>query len=394
MDGQGCASERGDVAWSRGRLTGLSALLAICGILLVFCGQAAASSEDQWRLGSAALSESVATEWNGKLKVSDKVPGLGTLAAECTVTAEATTSPGATGELTKSTLSSCVNVSLCEGPVVQALNIPWHTELQTIEGTIREELGGGGKGTPTYKLSCEGELGKPHSECSKAELKPTVTNGTKGVTVTFSSSEKLHSSLTNENSCALEGSETLEASKGGKLSAVNAAEVTKLSETSWKVNEVIPTEEHVAWEGSVKLNVTGLGLAAECKEGASGRVVGPRGGEVKAIQLSNCVNVSQCEGPVVEALNLPWHSELVKIGGVVHDVLLGGGKGTPGFKLECPNTITHPKVTCTGALGTIATDITAGVSAVFDTSEKPRCNAPTTLEGAETISAFGRKLEV
>lgn len=42
--------------------------------------------------------------------------------------------------------------------------------------------------------------------------------------------------------------------------------------------------------------------------------------------------------PTAEALHLPWHTELVLIGGVVHDLILSDGAGIPGWAVTC-NTI-------------------------------------------------------
>jgi hypothetical protein len=173
----------------------------------------------EWRLGGAALTEPVATNWKGKLKLSDSNSGA---VVECEDAAEGPVEPGIEGEVTKWTASKCVGVKVCEssGVTVEVLHLPWSTSLKkSSEGTIRDwlvsqhEPGG-------YKLKCK-VLGISYiDECTKGlPIEATMTNGSSGVIATFLTTPTF---TCNGKSGvgSIESVQTIEASKGGKLEVI------------------------------------------------------------------------------------------------------------------------------------------------------------------------------
>ena len=246
----------------------------------------------------------------------------------------------------------------------------------------------GGKGTPGYLLQCFKKIGENGSEdkCT-GTLNMTTTNTSSGVTATFSAGQKLEC---NTGSGALEGSQAISAGQGGKLSAVTATETAKLSEAEWRLGgATISQPLATGWEGKMTLNVTTLGIkgSVECEVDTAAGAVGIGGsGTVTSWNASKCVATAKemiCkvgESATVTAVNLPWASELVTTEGVTREVIVGGGKGTPGYLLKCSD---EHEDKCTGALSMTTTNTSGGVTATFSASEKLECNTGNgTLEGS------------
>ncbi len=179
--------------------------------------EAAKISEAEWRLGGVALTESTATSWKGKLKLGESETGE---AVECEDTAEGSAVPTDVGEVTKWTSSKCVSLKICEssGITMEAVHLPWHAEVITIEGATRYVLTSGGHGEPGYKMGCKVLGLVVTSECTASTLSTSTTNGSSGLTATFLASEKLACNG-KARVGTLEGTQTITASKGGKLEA-------------------------------------------------------------------------------------------------------------------------------------------------------------------------------
>ena len=96
------------------------------------------------------------------------------------------------------------------------------------------------------------------------------------------------------------------------------------------------------------------------------------------------------ESATVTAVNLPWASELVTTEGAVHEVIVSGGKGTPGYLLQCFKKIGEngSEDKCTGTLNMTTTNTSSGVTATFSAGQKLECNTGSgALEGSQAISA-------
>ena len=358
----------------------------------------ASASSGGWQLNGVGLSEVIATSSKGNVKVTDtKFPLIGTMAVECEDTVEGTAGAGGVGSVTKWTTSKCAALGGCEKSstaVMTPLNLPWHTELAVVEGSIRELLVSGGKGTPGYKIECKSAGVKIEDSCS-ATLSTTTTNTTGGVTATFNSGEKLACTDGGAGSGSLEGSQSITATGGGKLST--ATEKSAI----WQANHnEIFTSKAINWKGgrlTLSDNIAGYGeIAVECEDAGSGTAGSAGTGEVTEWTPSKCVAArgKHCESEeAIEALNLPWHTELVFSEGKTIEAIASGGKGTPGLKLKCKASGEKFADECPVARPTMKNG-ESGVGATFDSSIS--CTEGRTgealVEGSQTLKLTNGEL--
>lgn len=389
--------------------------IAVAG-LLTLAGAAPALAKGQWRLGGAALTESVATESQGTMKLSaTKILGEHRIAVECKYTTSGLAKvPSETSYVTSWTGSSCVVVApttyCTQGSAakVTAVNLSWGSEVLTVEGTTRDVLTHlfGEEGSQIgFAVVCTGSSGEVKFQCTKHALEPQTTNSSGGVSATFVE-EKLTCTDGNEPG-TLEGSQTITASKGGTLSAASAEEVTKLSEAQWRRNGLALTEEtHTSWGGEISFRDShysgGHTFAVErCHVEGEGSVKPSDQGEVK-YWTAHCEEPNDegvCRSHIkMSALHLPWHTELVDIGGSAHEVLVGSGIGLPGYRVECFNGTETITDECLGPIVAKAADVTGEVSLAYEAGEKLKCTYNTAPEGVlgrtSDIRISGATLEV
>jgi hypothetical protein len=391
--------------WRGGHRRALSvarraAVLATGALALWGVAPALASTRVGWRVNGAPLNEtSVATHWKGTLTLSDsKVPVVGASAAKCEDTAEGLAESGGAGEVTSLTASGCAAVKGCESGhevTVEALHLPWHTELVATEGSLREVLTSGGKGAPGFKLKCRALGVQLQDECT-GTLSASTTNNASGVTAAFSASEKFSCTSGGAGSGTLEGSQTIEAS-GGKLSA-------EIEEPPvWLRNGVsLGSAKAIAWTGTLRLSdslpVIGR-VGVKCQGAGSGSAGPGYGGEITKWTASECVSTEKCESAMaIEALHLPWHTELAFVEGTVRELITGSGKGMPGFKLKCKALGETVEDECLRVPLATLTNTVSGVTAALD-GEKISCTeghaAAGEFEGSQAIKLTeGGLLEV
>ncbi len=158
-------------------------------------------------LGAMLASAASANEWrdNGGTIVQPKsvtyAPEVEFLIAStervvCNLTTTSTVGPGAVGEITSIKSSSGKSPVLCEqrgnpglceprAEEVEAIHLPWATELTTVEGQIEDIIKSSGHGTPGWKIKCTtSAFGKMTRECEIA-MPMTVSNQTGGVSSSF-----------------------------------------------------------------------------------------------------------------------------------------------------------------------------------------------------------------
>lgn len=211
---------------NKGKVEGSQAIAASKGgkLAAINATEATALSNAEWNLGGSSLSQPTAIGWSGSLKLTDEAAPQ--LAVKCNTSASGTAAVGLGGEVATWSASSCVpveetSISCKSGKIeVKALNLPWRVELVEVEGTTRIALTGSGKGAAGFKMECESKFGgaKASFECTGAPVGST-TNVTAGITETLLASEKLACG-SELNKGKLEGSQTITATKGGKLEAV------------------------------------------------------------------------------------------------------------------------------------------------------------------------------
>ncbi|HST32432.1 MAG TPA: hypothetical protein VLJ80_02815 [Solirubrobacteraceae bacterium] len=102
-------------------------------------------------------------------------------------------------------------------------------------------------------------------------------------------------------------------------------------------------------EGTLKLADTKTGLAVQCttvKTGTVGSSENASLGEVKEVKATGCKTTKgTCAEPSVEAVNLPWKTELALVGEEIRDKLKSAVKA-PGWKILCAKVVND---TCEGA---------------------------------------------
>jgi hypothetical protein len=296
----------------------------------------ASAATASWVLNGRPLSESVATTWSGKVVVTDSGASQQE-SVECTEKGEGSVGAGAAGELTKLALSECATIKGCgaTGITAEPVNLPWHTELVSVEGASRDRLVSGGKGTPGIKVECK-VLGVKIPDTCSGTLGATTSNTSEGITATFSASEKLTCSIGGTNSGSLGGSQKI-ATTGGVLSAEAAP-------PNWQASGVpIKTGKNIYWSESPFGMAVGSKygtLDVRCKDSGAGTVGETGTGTVTEFSFSKCEPVGgECNDTYpasITALHLPWKTQLA-FGSKesAHLSFTEDGAGAPGFKFSC-----------------------------------------------------------
>jgi hypothetical protein len=375
-------------------------VVLVAGLLMLWGAvPALASARVGWRLNGTPLTETVATSWTGKVTMTDtKGPAGLVVAVECEETAEGSASVGGTGEVTAIAMSNCTAGQECEKTgkaSLTAQNLPWHTELATVEGVLHDVLVSSGKGTPKFKLECRIIAGiKAEDECS-GNISTLVTNGVSGVTAAYNKNEKLTCAISGSDTAFLEGSESITAKSGGTLSTEQEEPPVWLAGGSR-----IVTGKATSWKGTLTLSdyTAPYGyIAVKCEDTGSGLAGGASAGETASWKMSGCVAVSgsNCTSEAsIEALDVPWRTELFTSEGIVRDLAAEKGKGKPGFKLKCKTVAGVVTDECRMLPTPSITNATGGVTEAFN--EKFTCSqgraAAGGLEGSQAITLTGGEL--
>ena len=371
-------------------------MITLVGMLALWGVAPALAGARSWHLNGAPITGSVATGWKGTLKFNDTPEPVGPVAVECEDTAEGSVGPGGVGEVTKWSASKCAILKGCEaagGASVEPVHLPWRSELVVVGGSLRNNLVSSGKGTPGYKLKCR-VLGGIHmtEECT-GTLSTAVTNNSSGVTAAFSPSEKLNCEIGGKETGWLEGSQSIQASGGGKLSA--ETEVQPL----WLINgSPVTGSSAIKWKGTITLSDTlSFGkVAVTCEDTGSGSATAASAGEQTSWTISKCTPAAHCESAAsIEAVHLPWHTELFVDEGTLGNMPMTGS-GIPGFKLKCKALGETIADECAVPASTV-TNTKSGVSSVFY-STKFSCadglGGGGQLEGTQAVETVPGLLQV
>jgi hypothetical protein len=146
-----------------------------------------ASAAPQWTLNNGPISASISTTGTGTLELTDTNGFLGkTVVVKCTGTMTGMAGPGPAGTTKTVTVSSCVTVSgVCGSPSASAIDLPWKTELSTIEGDVRDTIKADGTGAPGYTIKCTIFGSTITDTCTSERGQPLVDLNTGPVPVTF-----------------------------------------------------------------------------------------------------------------------------------------------------------------------------------------------------------------
>jgi hypothetical protein len=374
----------------------LLALLA-CGVL-----SASAAEAYEWQIGGSPLTKAEAVESTSTVTFENTKEGY---EFSCAIARKGTVSTGGKGEITSIASSGgakAISCTLkhsdadCESAMeIEAVGLPWATELVAVGGELRDKL----TATHEWKVKCKevGGLTRTNSCNATGSVGPHNVNG--GV-------EQIADSDSPRTGCSLDGGEAF-VTKGAELLTASAGTLSiSPAPLEWHLGGAGLGEPLTAsWSGKIKVSDPAGPETVECEATAGGRVGLAGAGEVTEWTTSGCTGHmaegSACETPkvpTIEALNLPWYTELVTIEGVTRDAIVSGGKGTPGYRMTCRLLGIKLEDQCTGAINLATTNVATGVSAVFDTAEKLNCtrggSGQGTVEGTQTIKAGGGKLEV
>ncbi len=319
----------------------------------------------------------------------------GTETFSCTVVSKRTLTSEGHGEITSLKSSEGTKLIPCEvekrgsgcesGMKMEALHLPWSTELATVDGVLQDKIVAGVDGsTPEWELTCKTNEGYTNWCKVPSSITPyTVGGGIDEVTAASPSS------VCWEGNLQMQGSERLTSTKG-------TVGISPATLPAWELGEeVLTATEEVKWEGKIKL--TGNNETVECADTAEGFVGDVGKGEATKLTVSGCTGkfdgtaCSTVTKPSIEALNAPWDSELSRVEGTIYDTLLSGGKGTPGLKMTCLVLGVKVVTECSGTIGLTVTNSGSHVAATFTGKEELACSEGTKgkLEGTQTITPTG-----
>jgi hypothetical protein len=379
--------------------------ITLVAMLTLGAVSASVAAAYEWQLNGKAISEATAVSWTSTITFEN---ALEEYKYRCTIAYQGTAGPGAKSEITSITSAggakaiSCESLHNsvdCESAVeVEALGLPWTSELGKNDGEVRNTL----THAEEWKVKCKGSV--PTNWCA---VSPStgVHNVSAGVEAIYDSNSPGTACFENGGTSLYTRGYEVPKPTSGTLSVSPA-------EPEWRLGGATLAEPvATAWKGTLKLtdrNFKGYTVSAECEDTASGPVGLGGQGEVTHWTASNCsttveteqlCNTKSVEGKVIfEAVNLPWDTELVNVEGAPRDVISSGGSGAPGFKWSCKVDATKVSDECTATtLGAAMANITGGVTAKFNEDEKLNCkeggSGEGTLEGAQTVAGSGGTLE-
>lgn len=352
-------------------------------VLLAFGAPAAlAASQGAWKVNGEELTAKHNFKAEGTIEIEESHFGNG---YSCPFVQEGTVGPGTVGEITGKKVFSCTyrRGTPCESAIeLEALNLPWKTELTTVNGVLRDEIKSGGSGTPEWMVKCKGPAGKYEILCTGAETSTRVRSASEGVQATFDGESA-------KGSCVLGGSKTLGFKGSEIVKLTEGAGLLGVEATEWFLNsEYLERSVEIASKGKltfsdVKVPLVGK-MTVECTSTDKSVVGLGGGGEVTAVTLSACKGVSVCESNIkVTAEHLPWRTTLATSEGATRDLISEDGNGAPGFKLVCKQALVGElEDVCTNNTSASVKNVTGGVDETFDSqSAKLNCTLGGSGEG-------------
>jgi hypothetical protein len=293
------------------------------------------STTPAWYLSGTQLSKSELTVWKGQVKLGDKAAGplKQSTGVECEQNVEGTAETGVAGTVTKLTLSKCTVVEKgdCESLVsVEAVHLPWATELSYSKGALFDSVKSGGSGQPGYARKCRTALGEKTDTCTSATLQSSATNATKGVDAAFNDGHKEEIECTEgspKKNGIVEGTQLIEA-KSGTLEVGNDGTATKLASSL-----------SVTAKGKIRLMDTkfliGSEAGIECSIETEGTIEAAGKGKISGYHPSECKPEGVCDAlDSIRTNSLPWGTELFTEGNI-RDNIISGGTETPSWTIEC-----------------------------------------------------------
>jgi hypothetical protein len=320
----------------------------------------------EWKVGGVALTEAAATKWKGSVKLTDEYEAGKSLSVECGDTGEGSAGPVAVDEETQWATSGCVTkAGSCGQPTIEAVRLPWHTELSASAGSISDLTTKGSTGAPLLRILCSGII---RDQC-EATLSAALKNVTGGVEATFDGA-KLKCTLNKSTTGTLEGAQVIETAKGGKLEAATSTVVGKLTGAL-----------AVSGSGNVVLEDVKGSMGINCVVNIEGTIEAAGLGTITHYATPSCSGSGLCGSPTTaEAINLPWKTELYESAGVVRERIVSAGSGTPEWRFSCNSGTRTDRCSLNTSLKALNA-LAGNVETVFDTaSSRTTCS----LGGSES----------
>jgi hypothetical protein len=373
--------------------------VTLVAVLALGALSASAAGAYEWQIGGRAIVSPAAVSWTSTIKFENNREGY---AFSCTIAHKGTVGAGAKGEITSITSSGGAKAipctltrssSDCESAMeIEAQGLPWSTELAAVGDEARNKI----TGSHEWKVRCKGILGAITNSCG---VSPSL--GSHNITTGVEQINDVNSPST---ACSLDGGDPFITRGSESLSSTFETLSISPAPIEWHLSGAgLAERASVEGKGKIKLTDEKEKLTIECNDTVGGTAGLGGAGEITEWTTSSCKDPLEkglCEtsGSSIVAMNLPWHTELATVEGVTRDIIVSGGKGTPGFEIKCDVLGVPATDKCTGAISLTTTNITAGVTAAFNASEKLNCSiggsSQGAIEGSQTIKSIsGGKLE-
>ena len=154
---------------------------------------ATGASAHSWRLNGSELTKPSAFEDPASLEFENTHYGDNDL---CSFVENGAVGAGALGEITSITnktgekIVKCevLRTGLCASAVeFEAYDLPWATEITTVNGVLRDVIKADGHGAPGWKIKCKA-LGSPYEFICEAATNTGIANSSKGAELSYDAS--------------------------------------------------------------------------------------------------------------------------------------------------------------------------------------------------------------
>jgi len=170
--------------------------LALVAALALSVVAAASASAHEWLIGGKAIAKATAVTSKGTLELEDSKATGGAVKVSCTGIDKGTVGPGAADEITSITNEKGENTITCTfvkngaceagtAPTAAAVDLPWKTTIEAVEGRTRDVIRENGKGEPGWAVTCKTFLGNITDTCKTKEGNTALAEVAEGVNATF-----------------------------------------------------------------------------------------------------------------------------------------------------------------------------------------------------------------
>jgi hypothetical protein len=164
----------------------IKTLSAVCTVVFALVAlTATAASAHEWQIRRAPLTKSVKVSQTATYTFEDRDVGA---QFTCELEEKGTVGPGAVGQITSIKEVSCSEIKGCQGPTIEALYLPWNTELTTFEGGVGNHIKS--PKDAEWKWKCQIIGGEKRTEYCEVAPTMKVTNlAERGVEESISSAQ-------------------------------------------------------------------------------------------------------------------------------------------------------------------------------------------------------------